>query len=250
MKRVLILLLLLASASLVSCSAEKPSEAASNDAAHIHTFSDKVEYDELGHYATCKCGEVSRSEHIMEDSEVKKITACVEKSITKCKDCEYSIDGPISKISHNYKDEICSACGSHKPSKQITFEFRDQYGWIAIYKDVDSEQSAITELYIPAYTDTGEKVVGVDGFHDLHSLKKIVIPEGIKYILPKAFENCTHLESVNYEGTIEAWRNIDISDTALDSSSVKRVFCSDGIVELYDKQISTATAYMPNKAKI
>ena len=252
MKKLFVLLLLFTAILLASCNTETQNQSSPNDSAddtnHIHIFSDTVEFDELGHFTTCECGEISRSEHIMEDAEMKKITDCVERSEAKCKDCEYIVESQISKISHIYKDELCTKCGSHEPSDGITFEFRDEYGWIAVYEEVDEE---VTELYIPAYTDNGEKVVGVDCFDGLKSLKKVVIPNNVKYILPNAFENCTALESIEYEGTIEEWRNIDVSDTALTNTSVKRVFCSDGIVELFNNQINTAqVSNRSNFAKI
>lgn len=119
MKKLLLIALLLLALVLVSCDGETtseslPSESAPEVSTHVCDFSGKVEYDENGHFVTCECGEVSRSEHEMEDVSVTKQATCVEEGSknTKCKNCEYTKEDVIPKLEHTHTkyDEVPATC--------------------------------------------------------------------------------------------------------------------------------------------
>ena len=233
MKKLLIIALLLLAFALVSCDGETPSESAPEVSTHVCDFSGWVEHDENGHFVTCECGEVSRSEHEMEDVSVTKQATCVEEGTkeTKCKNCKYTKEEVIPKlehtktkidevsatcvkegvsayehcdicnidigktvlpkVEHDYKeDHYCTICGGHE---YITFK-STTYGMVAVKKNgIDTED--LTELIVPTHTEDGIRVIGIEKLN-FSNMKKVTIPDGIKYISDDAFSNCNYLEEV------------------------------------------------------
>lgn len=119
MKKLLIIALLLLALLLVSCDGETPSESLPSESVpevstHVCDFSGEPEYDENGHFVTCECGEVSRSEHEFEDLEIIKEATCVEEGskTVKCKDCKYQETVTIPKLEHTTVkyDEVPATC--------------------------------------------------------------------------------------------------------------------------------------------
>ncbi|MBP3387033.1 MAG: leucine-rich repeat domain-containing protein, partial [Clostridia bacterium] len=81
-------------------------------------------------------------------------------------------------------------CGGHE---YITFE-STTYGMVAVKKkDIDTED--LTELIVPTHTEDGIRVNGIEKLN-FSNLKKVTIPDGIKYIFDDAFSNCNYLEEV------------------------------------------------------
>ena len=159
-------------------------------------------------------GEISlpKTDHTLEKHEAVTAT-CIKEGVTAyehCTFCGINIGKEtFPKISHDYKDGVCTMCGSHEPSEYIRFEFHEIYGWTVMlnfgdpvdHTDLSGRYDLpITELYIPSYTDTGEKVVGIGGFKDVQQLKKVILPEGIQYIDEYAFYGCANLEEVQFLG--------------------------------------------------
>lgn len=62
----------------------------------------------------------------------------------------------------------------------------------------DEETGTLT---IPEYSPNGERVVGIYSwsFHEMHELKKVILPSSVKTISEEAFRNCTNLKTINLE---------------------------------------------------
>lgn len=45
-----------------------------------------------------------------------------------------------------------------------------------------------------------------------------------------AFGDCKNLDTVNYMGTIEQWKQIDIDDYMNNSLLAAKIICTDGII--------------------
>ena len=124
-------------------------------------------------------------------------------SYERCDICDIDIGKTvIPKLEHDFEDDYCTVCESHKSIEYITFELTE-YGWVAVGKPYDGNIREITELIIPTHTDQGEKVVGIEklvpsylGNCSWENLKKVVIPDGIKYVFKDAFSGCYYLEEV------------------------------------------------------
>ena len=87
-------------------------------------------------------------------------------------------------------------------------------------------------LSIPAevmYLDTIYRVVeiGDDAFLDFDMLDTIHIPKSVTHICETAFNGCSHLTFVFYDGTIEEWKQINFNKDQT-FAEVRSVICSDG----------------------
>ena len=68
--------------------------------------------------------------------------------------------------------------------------------------------------------------IGSFAFYECASLARIAIPEGVTSIGEYAFGGCANLEIVEYGGTKEQWKQIQI--VRLGTSSKFVVHCADG----------------------
>ena len=69
-------------------------------------------------------------------------------------------------------------------------------------------------------------------FSSCNMLTKVVISGGVTHIGTGIFYNCPELKEITYSGTIEQWKNIDKFDTWNIWSSIKKVVCTDGEINL------------------
>ena len=67
-------------------------------------------------------------------------------------------------------------------------------------------------------------------FYECTSLTNIEIPESVTKIGRYVFYGCSSLTTVNYMGTIEQWKKIDISELENDSLLTAKIICTDGII--------------------
>ncbi|MBP3709676.1 MAG: leucine-rich repeat domain-containing protein [Treponema sp.] len=82
--------------------------------------------------------------------------------------------------------------------------------------------------------------IGDEAFWSCSKLERVQLPKGLKNIGKNAFSNCESLEEIEYEGTEEDWKKITLDsdwrkntlDTENNAYSIKRIKCSDGILEL------------------
>ncbi len=77
---------------------------------------------------------------------------------------------------------------------------------------VDLGTCTDTDVVIPAVSPDGDTVIGIDGsaFADT-DITSVTLPNTIEEIGRKAFNNCTSLTDVYYDGTEAEWNNISIS---------------------------------------
>ena len=73
--------------------------------------------------------------------------------------------------------------------------------------------------------------IGGNAFYNCELLEKITIPETVTKIGTNAFNYCTVLSAIDYEGTKEQWSNIALSDEWR-GSSLTTIHCSDGDITL------------------
>lgn len=74
--------------------------------------------------------------------------------------------------------------------------------------------------------------IGDSAFENCTSLSYVKISKRIESISDGGFAHCTSLESIDYEGTIEEWNNIDIYSDWCDGSAIKTIHCVDGDIQL------------------
>ena len=78
------------------------------------------------------------------------------------------------------------------------------------------------------------KVIGQGAFSDCSRLTSITIPVSVKEIDSGAFRN-SGIVLINFDGTVNQWRNIYKSSSWCDEMPATEVICSDGVVSLLDK---------------
>lgn len=67
-------------------------------------------------------------------------------------------------------------------------------------------------------------------FYECTSLTDIEIPTSVTMIGRSVFYGCSNLTTVNYMGTIEQWKKIDINEKENDSLLSAKIICTDGII--------------------
>lgn len=81
----------------------------------------------------------------------------------------------------------------------------------------------LTSIYIP----NSVEIIGSHVFSDCTSLTEVTLGKGVKYIGYDAFSGCPLLKSINYNGTIEEFNEIDWRDKSDYNYTVN---CSDGTI--------------------
>lgn len=88
--------------------------------------------------------------------------------------------------------------------------------------------SDLTSITIP----DSVTCIGNYAFSGCSSLESIKLPDSVDRISEGAFYDCKMLKSVNFNGTIAQWREIMRSQDAFIATSVRKVICSDGIIDI------------------
>lgn len=76
------------------------------------------------------------------------------------------------------------------------------------------------------------KGIGTACFRDWASIKTITLGANISYIGTAAFMSCYSLTTLNFEGTVEQWMNIEKGDWWNMDAPVSIVNCSDGVAQI------------------
>ena len=73
-------------------------------------------------------------------------------------------------------------------------------------------------------------MTGIDlhAFFGCDKLTTVTIPNTVVSIGEMAFCQCTNLESVNFGGTIDQWRDIEFGKYCFDGTGSRTVYCTDG----------------------
>ncbi|MBQ3234984.1 MAG: leucine-rich repeat domain-containing protein [Clostridia bacterium] len=96
-------------------------------------------------------------------------------------------------------------------------------GWKAFYNCYSLESIKIPDSVVS---------ISSYAFYNCSSLTSITIPDGVKSIGYEAFRYCGSLETIEFEGTVAQWNEIEKSYTWNDGVPATKVICSDGEVEL------------------
>lgn len=92
-------------------------------------------------------------------------------------------------------------------------------------------QSMTTGWYLqPELIDIGDGItyIGAYSFSDYSLLKQVNLPRSLTRIGRYAFLNCSDLDKVIYNGTIEEWNSVKCENGWKDGCAVKRIECTDG----------------------
>ena len=86
-------------------------------------------------------------------------------------------------------------------------------------------------LTIPEYSPNGDsvRIIGLDVFSYEGTIKKVIIPNTVKRIAARAFENCNSITSVVFLGTQAEWDAINIEEGNEILNEVHREFF-DGVI--------------------
>jgi hypothetical protein len=87
---------------------------------------------------------------------------------------------------------------------------------------------ALKEIIIPY----GVEKIGEGAFQWCSNLTHLAIPASVHKIGNDAFHKADSLTYIDYRGTMEQWKEIDINWATLPSSNIERIECSDGTITL------------------
>ena len=92
--------------------------------------------------------------------------------------------------------------------------------------DLNEVQSTVT-------IETGTVWVNPCLFTKCTTLKSVTIPSSVTTIGGNAFQGCSKLETIKYNGTVAQFQKITIGQSAFSGTKAKSVTCSDGSVSSY-----------------
>ena len=101
--------------------------------------------------------------------------------------------------------------------------------------------SKITDIHGGALSSSGfiyleipntVKSIGAEAFQDCKSLESIVISKNISEISERLFRNCTSLNSIAFNGTVNKWNSLNKGSSWNEGVPATKVICIDGEVNI------------------
>ena len=126
-------------------------------------------------------------------------------------------------------DKVCEEC-DFGDIQGLTFNKR-----IAFPEGVKKvgKYSLSYSPYLEELRFNGIEEIGEYAFADNHSISKIELPTSLTKIGDDIFEGCFCVDlTIEYDGTMSQWNEIDVNENAWGSIKSATVHCSDGIIEL------------------
>lgn len=80
--------------------------------------------------------------------------------------------------------------------------------------------------------DDNIEYIGTYAFTDCTNLEYLSLPKDLKMIKFAPFDNCPKLQILNYQGTIDDWGKVQLSQSWNKYSSIKVIKCLDGDIKL------------------
>ena len=74
--------------------------------------------------------------------------------------------------------------------------------------------------------------IGTYAFNGCTNLKYLSLPKDLKMIKTAPFDNCPELQILNYQGTIDDWGKVRLSQGWNKYSSIKVIRCLDGDINI------------------
>lgn len=122
---------------------------------------------------------------------------------------------------HSMTDGKCTACGYMRTD----FVYSEETYGLAVSYTANNYELIIPEYYSGSdITHIGKKIRGIKSLENNDGLRFLTIPASVRYIEPFAFEGCTSLERVYYEGTVEEWCTISFGAESNPMRYAKKFF--------------------------
>ena len=209
----------------------------------------------IGDYAFASCGELST---IMIPASVKSIgmgafTNCsnvtsitIPNSVTYIGESAFGSCGSLTLITYTGttdewgKIEIGDYWSDYIPATEIICsngtvslcELKYELSWDGQYYYVYSNKVAEDVIIPSTYQELPVKEIMSSGFKWANTLTSIIIPNSITTIGDYAFESCSNLDLITFEGTVDEWNRIELGMDWDAGISAEKVVCSNGEVSL------------------
>lgn len=78
--------------------------------------------------------------------------------------------------------------------------------------------------------EEGVEFIGESCFEDCASLANVVLPKSLVAMEAFVFLRAKELTTIHYNGTVDDWEEVDLSEQTFNGSSIRKIICSDGEV--------------------
>ena len=185
------------------------------------------------------------SEYLIDHSYTAKHVYSNTKHYLCCTLC--STVNESSAEEHSISSNICTVCGY---VEQEMIYSAEKYG-LSVSYSANGIAVSIPEYYMDHYLPKEEnKIKGIKSFADNTQLRTITIPASIEYIEDFAFDGCTMLEKVYYDGTWDQWCSISFGGKANPMNYAKEFYILNGssYVALSEITLTNATTSISSRA--
>ena len=139
-----------------------------------------------------------------------------------CAFCSLAKEG--SEEAHNILLGTCIVCGYVDLDISYT---RESYG-IAVSYHANDTALVIPDFYMDGpIQDEINRVKGIKSFGGNPNLRTLTIPASVEHIDDHAFEGCTGLERIYYNGTWDQWCSIDFGEMANPMNYAKEFYIAN-----------------------
>ena len=130
-----------------------------------------------------------------------------------------------SEETHDIEYGECTVCGYIDRK----MKYSNDGNGISVSYTENEQNAVIPEFYLNSYEVSEEATVkGIKSFANNDNLISITIPATIEYISAFAFEGCTSLEAVYYDGTWEKWCSISFGANANPMNYADKFYLKSG----------------------
>lgn len=128
---------------------------------------------------------------------------------------------------HSFKDNKCTVCGF---TDRLMIYSDESYGFAVTYT-ANEQNAVIPDFYLESYvTSDASAIKGIESFKNNDKLRSLTIPSTIEYISDYAFEGCTSLETIYYNGTWDQWCSIDFGASANPMNYAENFYILNGSI--------------------
>ena len=136
-----------------------------------------------------------------------------------------AIEMPSSGLVNNYTDSWIPTDTPYFQNNKIT---ENGVSYIKDILAVTDQNQLSNEVIIK----DGTHIIGSNVFKQMTMIQSLTIPASVSYIGENAFNKCSQLSTINYNGTIENFEKIIVNRGAFSEIKASQINCTNGAVQI------------------